>query len=89
MKVPTIHNNGTSGEALLEQACDAGASVANALRVMRAAAPNARDYYVQGPDAFREAVAEHQSRVDRIAVVAREYEQLAIAVSEAIDARTR
>lgn len=55
LKPPTIHLNGTSGTELFE----AGERVYDALRAtieaMLTATPNARDYYVQGVEAFKEA----------------------------------
>lgn len=76
MKAPTIHRNGTSGRALLLQVSEATAALRRALSVMRDAAPNGRDYYVQGDDAFTAAAAEHRSRVQRVEAVLDEYSEL-------------
>lgn len=56
MSIPTIHSNGTSWKALLAQIVKAARDVRHAEDALREAWPNARDYYVEGPDAYREAV---------------------------------
>lgn len=45
-------------------------------------APNARDYYVQGPDAMREAVEQHEIRQLRLDTVRAELEELYQAIEE-------
>lgn len=63
---PCIHMNGTSREALADQHQSAIRALSLALAALREAAPNARDYYVQGDDAYHHARTEHQSRIDRL-----------------------
>lgn len=77
MKVPTVHINGTHRDSLLEQQTEACAALTRALDAMRAAAPNARDFYVQGPEAFEQAVAEHASRVKAVDRVRMEHVAIA------------
>jgi hypothetical protein len=60
---PTIHSNGTSRDALLTLTCDAGRAVRLAMEAVAAAAPNARDYYPQGPDAITQAMAAQDERL--------------------------
>lgn len=48
MRVPTVHLNGTSKGELLDQAHRAARAVANAITAVMQAAPNGRDFYVQG-----------------------------------------
>lgn len=61
--IPTVHLNGTSGEVLLDQWTVAWKALDGALSALCDAGPNARDYYVQGPDAALAAQREHESRV--------------------------
>lgn len=63
---PTVHLNGTSRIDLQEQYHGAYMAVHAAIVALRQACPNGRDYYPQGPDAFRRAVAEQESRVERL-----------------------
>ena len=79
---PTVHNNGTSGKVLLGQAIAAEQAIVAALDAMCDAAPNGRDYYVQGPDAFRQASIEHSARVARLQEVRRDYQAIAKAIAE-------
>ena len=67
MMVPTVHLNGTSREALLEQYTKAHNALEVGLNALCAAAPNGRDYYPQGPDAFAKAQAEHSALVTQVA----------------------
>ena len=80
MQVPTVHLNGTSRDALIEQLSDAQFGIRQAIELLGKAAPNGRDYYPQGDDAFRTAHAEHEARVARLAETARELEELAMAI---------
>lgn len=82
MIIPTIHNNGTSGSILLQQVLDSKHALQEAVKALCQAAPNGRDYYPQGPDAFRQAQAEHISRYNRLVGVEAELEALAIAISD-------
>lgn len=89
MIAPTVHLNGTSGEELRRQVSEAGTAVRDALRALANAAPNARDYYPAGPDAFRAASAEHASRVARVKAVAEELYDIEIAIVDAMAERSR
>jgi hypothetical protein len=60
--VPTIHLNGTSRRDIEDQLIDAGHALRAALEALQQAAPNARDYYPQGPEAFPVAQAQHEAR---------------------------
>ena len=55
-----------------------------ALMVMGDAAPNARDFYVQGDHAYPTAAREHADRVARVAAVLAEFE----AIAEDTDSQT-
>lgn len=80
MIVPTIHRNGTSQRTLEDQLATARGSLRRALECMEDARPNGRDYYPQGPDAWRHAMAEHADRLARVRAVLAELD----AVHEAI-----
>lgn len=69
---PTVHLNGTSKLVLLKGAEDAYNSVDAAIAKLCEASPNARDYYVQGPDAFTKAANQHRERLAKLQVVAAE-----------------
>jgi len=59
MIIPTIHLNGTSKEELARQLEDAHSAITFAQTKLRQAAPNAPDYYPQGPDAIYQATDDH------------------------------
>jgi hypothetical protein len=70
MRVPTIHLNGSSEEALKLPLIEAINSLHAAIRTLSENAPHARDYYVQGDGpAFYEATKEHTDRIQKIAEV--------------------
>lgn len=75
LAVPTVHLNGTSKEALLDQISDALAALAEAHSKLSAAAPNARDYYMQGL-AFGRALSQHVGRVKKIQSVIAELQAI-------------
>ena len=82
MIVPTVHLNGTSKDELLRQVLEADRAVNVALSRLRDATPNARDYYPQGPDAFREASNAHYLRIARLQSVREELAGIYEAVEE-------
>lgn len=69
---PTVHLNGTSRAELEDQIREAHGAVSNAIEKLQDAAPNARDYYVNGPDAYPKARREHEARMHKLADVAHE-----------------
>ena len=85
MIIPTIHMNGTSREALIEQYSVAGNTVMSAMRAMDEASPNGRDYYVQGPGAIGDAQRQHDAQVAKLREV---YDYLTLMV-DTIDAAGR
>ena len=66
MRVPTIHNNGTSLEDLSDRVETAINALTDAVTALEQMAPNGRDYYPQGPEAITEATAEHRDRLRRV-----------------------
>lgn len=87
MMIPSIHLNGTSGNDLYKEVCDALGALRKAKNAICAAAPNARDYYPQGNDAFKVASAEFKSRLDRLDSIITEYETIAEAIADAMEER--
>jgi hypothetical protein len=80
MKTPTVHLNGTSKTALLEQIEVAHAALRNAEQALAEMTPNGRDYYPQGPNAIYEALTEHRARQQKVTDVRVELERLAEAI---------
>ena len=74
---PTVHLNGTSKDELLQGYLDAINALREASVKIGHAGPNARDYYVQGHDAFTQARDQHVARLIKLAEVQKELEQIA------------
>jgi hypothetical protein len=53
--IPTVHLNGTNGEALRSEYEKAYYAIQAAIDALSDATLNGRDFYPQGPDAFYEA----------------------------------
>ncbi len=87
MLVPTIHGNGTTGEVLLDQYTAAANAVSAAISAVCDAGPNARDYYVQGPDAGLAAQREHDARIKALKIVRDELAAIAEGIQDQLDAR--
>lgn len=80
-----VHLNGTSREVLLEQTLTAARAIQEALIALDGAAPNARDYYPMGDDAWRGAQREFEARRTKLKAV---YDEL-LAMYEAIEGAGR
>lgn len=74
--IPTIHLNGTSKKTLLEWYEAAYAALGKAADALAEAAPNGRDYYPQGPDAYSKAAAEHEARMRQIGKMRADIEEI-------------
>jgi hypothetical protein len=83
IRMPSVHLNGTSREALTNGYLEAAQAVSKARRALCEAAPNARDYYVQGEGAFGAATREHQARDQKLKDVLDELTALVEFVEEA------
>ncbi len=86
--IPTVHLNGTSGAVLLEQLKDARCALDGALQALYAAAPNARDYYVQ-TDGFGPAKRQHEARIAKLLELQDEVWAMLKGVQAQMDARGR
>jgi len=82
MTTPTIHLNGTSREALEAAYRKAYDALYPAMDALRETAPNARDYYPQGPEAVEAAQDEHIERMRKIEDVYREITALIVSVMD-------
>lgn len=82
--VPTVHLNGTSGPALLEQLREAHRAGEKFLDVLAQAAPHGRDYYPQGADAYPRARKEHEARLSRVHAVLLELEAVMNKIDECV-----
>jgi len=87
--LPTIHLNGSSPDELLGRLEEALSAVFNARNALSFTAPNGRDYYPQGDDALRAAIAEHDSRSRRLREVQEELQVIAEYVADERDRRKR
>lgn len=87
MLIPTVHLNGTGAEVLLDQNKDALEAVRKAIDAVCAAGPNARDYYVQGPDAGFAVQREHEARIKTLKGVRDDLAAIVEGVQDQIDAR--
>lgn len=81
--IPSVHLNGTSKAALSEGYENAARQLSKALDALVQTAPNARDYYVQGPAAFTQVCAEHKARVNAL----KDVREQIVAIWEGVDAQ--
>ena len=85
--IPTIHLNGSSGENLRNETRNAYLAVCAAIDELCTAAPNARDYYPQGPAAWPAADDAHRSRLERLIAVRDELSELYRGIHDQLDER--
>ena len=76
MRIPTIHLNGSPIQHIYDGLGEAAYRLTEAIEAVQKAGPNARDYYVQGPEAFRQAADEHIARLAKLQAVASELEAI-------------
>jgi hypothetical protein len=87
MQFPTIHLNGTGADTLLaeyERALDA---LDDAYEAVSQITVHARDYYVQGNDAFRHAHDEQTARLRALDLVRYEITETIQHLRDQMDAR--
>ena len=82
MKIPTVHLNGDSYNSLFESHEEAMDTVAVAIHAVGGTAPNGRNFYCQGDDAFaiETATNEHQDRMRRLREVYEELQEITIGI---------
>jgi len=81
MVLPTIHSNGSSKDDLFDGYMAALAAMHAAIDAVIQTAPHGRDYYPQGDDALRQAMAEHRERLLRLQNIAADLTALAVHTS--------
>lgn len=64
--IPTVHMNGTGKQALMDETRDAYKAIMDAKEKLLQMTVHGRDYYVQSPDAYSVARAEHHARVQKL-----------------------
>jgi hypothetical protein len=84
---PLLHLNGSSAEHLAHANEEAANALFLALDGLAAAAPNARDYYPKGEEAYPAALAEHRARVQKVFEAYTEICAICSAVTDQINAR--
>ena len=89
IQIPTIHRNGSSGEALRHQYTTAVEALRRAVDATCEARPNARDYYVLGDDAGHAAQREHEARVASLQRIRGELVAIVEGIESQLDARRR
>jgi len=83
MITPLVHLNGTSRDELIEQACNVIDALHDAGAALAKAAPNARDYYLGGPELLAQAQAQHDARMGALKALIADMEAQAQAISDA------
>lgn len=82
MALPTVHLNGTSRDELVSLRLDVVDAIRVAVVALRKAAPHARDYYVQSPEAYRMARTVWEARQDALENVAEELRSEALDIQD-------
>lgn len=83
--VPTVHSNGTSAQELYGQLRVAVAALREAQTLLEQAAPNGRDYYLQGDFALPSAMHSHETRWTQLDVMIKALEEQRDHVQAVID----
>ncbi len=89
MLTPVLHLNGSSAESLVTYYRQSIMALRAALEALGYAAPNARDFYILGSDAYYQAQNEHRAREQAVAKVLADMTAMRDAVLEQVDARGR
>lgn len=79
--LPIVHLNGTSKNDLIEQHCEAGRALRDAMKALENMAPNARDYYPI-PGRFEQARAQFERRYQAVRAIYDEIQAETIAIDE-------
>lgn len=61
MRLPSKHSNGTGKDILIKQYDELSTAFNNFVKKWEEIDFNARDYYIQGPEAWREASSEREN----------------------------
>lgn len=79
MVIPTVHLNGTSKDALMDQAMAAIDASQKLLAALADMTPHGRDYYVH-VDSYEGARLQHEHRVKRVHDVLEELQEVAAGI---------
>jgi hypothetical protein len=71
MRLPTIHSNGTGRDSLIKQYDELSSAFNNFAKKWEEIDFHARDYYVQGQEAWIEACAERKDKAEYLMSVGR------------------
>ena len=71
MRLPSIHSNGTGKDSLIKQYDELSKAFNNFAKKWEEIDFNARDYYVQGQEAWVEACAERRDKAEYLMSVGR------------------
>ena len=77
---PTLHLNGTGKKMLVEGYEKAHRAIREASKALGEIEFNARDYYVQGPQAWPQAIKEMECRIGMLGRIEREIEEIIISL---------
>ncbi len=80
--VPRVHMNGDAKDTLTGDLREALAAISAAKAKLRETTPNARNYYVIGPDAFTRARNEHINRIEHLEAVYNELSDIWEAIED-------
>lgn len=83
--IPTIHLNGTSGDALQREYHEAYKAINFAIQALGDATCNGRDYYPQGDDAYRQARNERDEAFTKLKEVQSYVEEMLVGILEQTD----
>ncbi len=87
---PIIHLNGTSANSLLEGYRDAAHCLYDCIALVQKTGPHGRDYYVsKDPQALEKATQDHRARLEKLASVLEDLQELAIHVQKQENERKR
>jgi len=82
MRLPTVHINGTGQRMLIEGYEKAWWAIREAENVLRGIEFNPRDYYVDSPDAWPEAVKEIDERFAMLSKIRKDIETILESIRE-------
>lgn len=89
MVIPTVHLNGTSGEALFNEYRAAINAVGKAKEALMAITTHGRDYYPQGDKAFYAAMEQRTAWRNALNKIEADLIKIALAVQDQTEERKR
>lgn len=82
---PTVNNNGTFGQELLDQQLEVIEACEALINALRRASPNGRDYVQSGPRALNEASAAHLSCIAAVDDVMKQAREIALEIHKQLE----